>query len=197
MVEMELVSKGEEGYSLGEESRVLARGILGQASREERLRPVLEALAQETGESSAYYEIEGDRLHVRAKVEMPESFHYMPVGGENQQPLHGFRIAVLPHVSPKVRRALIARATLAQGDSTGKLEEFIEAARTEGVAYETAETATGFYRLAAPVFLRAGRDTVGSIGITFAKGRYRGARLAYLREAVVGAAQEASARLGD
>lgn len=89
------VVKTEEGaYGLGEASRVLARAVLGQSRREEKVRPLVRELARMTGESAAYYEAVPGGIILLVKEEMADSFHYIDTGRVNRQEEHGFRMAL-------------------------------------------------------------------------------------------------------
>ncbi len=192
LVDIGAVVKDDSGrYRLGPVTHELALAVLDQLPRESRLRPCLESLARDTGESVAYYEAVAGQLMVKAKIEVPESFHYMSVGGINRQFAHGFRTVALAFLDGAEKRLLAEQVDDPAAESA-ELQATLASVREKRIYHEIAETAPGFQRLAAPVFHGRQGRLAGVIGITFAKGRYRRQQLTQLRSAVSNAALAAT-----
>lgn len=144
LIARKMVEKTDNGrYQLGEGARILARLILGQISREDRVKPLLDILSEQTGESAAYYERTTGGIRLLAKKEAPQSFHYISVGEENFQNRHAFLLAM-------------------NADSQNVIHETWETA----AGFD--RLAVGF----SIPDIRGGRER-GALGITFARGRYK------------------------
>ncbi|MCX7935912.1 MAG: helix-turn-helix domain-containing protein, partial [Planctomycetota bacterium] len=82
-------------YTLGQNFLALARTAIGNRSPAEIVSPILERLAQETGESAAWFELNGDQPFLAAKSEVADGFHYIAVGQRMPRVLpHGFGMVI-------------------------------------------------------------------------------------------------------
>lgn len=77
-----MVSKDERtgAYRLHDDFIRFALEIVTMIPPHERLKPLIAALAQSTGESAAWFECIPAGAILRAKTEMPDRFHYVDVG---------------------------------------------------------------------------------------------------------------------
>lgn len=162
----ELLRKDTAGYRMGPRLERTARRLAGNLDPATLLEPVLVDLAQATSESAAFYTWQGGVVTLRAKREVPESVHYMPVGqqvGELTQ--HGFAQVIVAALLEHERRACWRRCPIRQRP----LAEFLARTaviRRDGVVIERGEHRPGVQRIAAVV--RAGRDgaILGSLGVS-------------------------------
>ena len=95
------------GYRLAERSKRLGRYITDNLSLVERVDPILLRLARHTGESAAFFEFQDTAVMLLAKVEMPERFHYSPVGSTNVHfDRHGFSKLLFAHLAKKDQKRI-------------------------------------------------------------------------------------------
>jgi DNA-binding IclR family transcriptional regulator len=161
------VVKGSAGYGLAPRAVRLARRVAGGQSPAEAVEPLLADLAAGTGDSAACYGWREGRVTLLAKREVPESFHYMAVGGEVPElTRHGFAQALVGQLALAGQRDCWRRCPR-RGERP--LSDFLArcaAIARAGVAIERGEHRAGVSRVAAAV--RAGRSgpLVASIGIS-------------------------------
>jgi DNA-binding IclR family transcriptional regulator len=161
-----LVTKREDGYRVGPRLERTARRLVGGLDPAALVEPVLAELAQATGDSAAFYGWHDAGLTLRATCEVPESFHYMPVGqAVPELTQHGFAQAVVAQLPEHERRSCWRRSPV----RSRPLAEFIARTaviRRDGYVVERGEHRPGVTRVAAAV--RQGRDgaVAGSIGVS-------------------------------
>lgn len=120
--------------------------------------PVVEDLAEGTGESAAFVEWGGDGIVFRAKAERPESYHYLGVGERNRGVLeHPFALLCLAHCDEAAVRRYASAARKAGMDLGTLLPQIREAGVHTGM--------NKGWRIAAPVIAHGGAF-LGAIGIT-------------------------------
>ena len=172
-----LVGRGGGRYALGVRLLGWAEGAVGQ-DLVEAARPVLAALAEETGESTQLYVREGDHRVCVASVERAGGGlrDTVPVG------------AVLP-----LDRGSGGKVLLAWAEDGGRFPRIeaaeLEETRSRGWAQSVAEREAGVASVSAPIFGSGGglRAAVCASGPTSRLGEHPGRRLA---EPVVVAARE-------
>ncbi len=159
LLEEELISQnGTQKYVCGTRFVTLARRALGVESRAEIVKPVLRELAEDTGESAAYFEQINDRHVLVAKHEMPNSFHYQSSGFVfPDQPTDPVRWACEGDAAdfPELLRQKVgSQAVVAVHDHCAAMEKFIR---------------FDVIRIVAPVRSCGGNAVKGSLGITAIK----------------------------
>jgi DNA-binding IclR family transcriptional regulator len=161
-----LVSKREDGYRVGPRLERTARRLVGGLDPATLVEPVLGQLAETTGDSAAFYGWQDGGMTLRAKHEVPESFHYMPIGQPVPElTLHGFAQALVAALPEHERRACWRRCPARQRG----LAEFIARTaviRRDGFVIERGEHKSGVTRVAAAVRAGADGDVLGSLGVS-------------------------------
>jgi DNA-binding IclR family transcriptional regulator len=114
-----LVRKREHtgAYVLAPRSIAFAQSLLRARPREALVQPVLQALASQTGESTAYFELDGDGVVLLAKVDMPDSWSFVPVHGRNTMLTHLANVCILAHEKPDVAAAALASRGVAGAEA--------------------------------------------------------------------------------
>lgn len=113
---LDWVRKGEDGlYRTGPVLEETAAALAGSLPFAERIRPVVERLAERSGHSATYVEYDRGALVHRAKKEMEDSMHYAELGSRN----------------PRVLYNTMGRLCLAW-QSPGEIERIFSLAREEG-----------------------------------------------------------------
>jgi len=188
-------------YRLGPRLAVLGRSYERHFDLVQLARPVLRALAEETGESASLYVIDGTERLVLAREETPREVRYTVTEGQ-RFPLHaGASGKVLLAFGPAaLRREVLGREALpalAPGTvvDADRLGEELEQIRKAGVALSRAERSADAASAAAPVFGQRG-ELVGAVSIAGPVSRLRVARNAPAVARVAAAARELSALLG-
>jgi DNA-binding IclR family transcriptional regulator len=120
-------------YRVGAACVDFARAVLGERPRGEVLQPVLEALARETGESIAYFELDDEGAVLLAKVDMPDSWHFIPVYARNVRPDHAAATTILAHAGESAVAEYFAARGITSRAERSRVRERIEAARRPGV----------------------------------------------------------------
>lgn len=184
-------------YRLGAAMLELSRMALGSHPRSEVLRPVVESLALETGQSAAFYELDDTGLRIAVKDERPNSCHYMDTGQYNRQTTrHGFWRAVLAFADTSALERCLALPGEPEPLAGPRLRQILEQTRSASVCTERGESWKGWVRYAAPVFAGGADGAVGAMGISVASGLARGQAERQFVALVLGSAQRASALLG-
>ncbi len=185
LCEENLIAKGagEKNYRIGERSRMLGEKLCGKVSRAELLRPVVRALAEQTGYSAAYFELVDDTNTLIVKYEIPEAFHYMPEGNFNLNfTSHGCAKVLIAYQGSETRKRILGN----QVESSFKeLEQIIE----KGVIINEKDDLEYISRIAAPVFID--EEFTGAIGVTLI-GKQDKTQLNKTASAVKQAANDAS-----
>ena len=183
-----LVRKDETSglYHLWDGFLSLAREATASASLplRERLRPLVENLARETGESAVFFEPDGDGIILGAKVELPERFHYIePFQRISSLPDHGAGQVLLAWSTDERRKTLLA----ANAPSPTPAKEYrnrlsqIRSGLTHAPDWGDGNRNT---RILAPVFSGESGALVGIIGVSFWKQGYPKERIERIEAAV-------------
>lgn len=195
--EEELVVKNERAYVLGPRAARLGALLGENPPVAERVRPCVERLAHETGESAAFFEFTGAGMQLTAKTESAEVFHYMPLLGINTNfGHHGFAKVALAYQDQATRDRLLADLKRPLPMPRAELDAELAAILREEFILNRCDDRPGVVRLAAPVFQGAERSLAGVIGLSRYDVAGGGRSDAELSQAVRRVAQQASARLG-
>lgn len=162
LISEEWLRKSDEGrYRPGPRLIDTAFGAVGGRNRAALVQPIVERLAQETGQSAAYVELTEAGLLFRAKREMPESFHYINLGSVNAAVTnHGFGLVALAYAPDSLREKFIPAEDATPEAAT--LRQALEAVRQAGFgSYQDKGL-----RLAVPVRAETHGELLGVIGIT-------------------------------
>jgi DNA-binding IclR family transcriptional regulator len=189
LTDLQYLSKREDGYRLGSRAVLLSEEIAA-ASRNDsiRLQPVIDALAEKTRESAAFFELDGkDRMIILCKREMPDSYHYMQLftgwGPPLEQDCFGLVCLIDAGGSDPADKRLTVKNVRAELDRYGAcaMERHLKG---------------HIIRVCAPVRRGAAGEIVGSIGITLPAGQGVTNNLDARREDVAASAELASRILG-
>ncbi len=154
-------------YRKGSALLEFAHAALGSLPKARLVQPMLDALADETGQSAALFELNVDAIVMVAKAERAHSCHYIDVGARNSDlARHGFARAVLAHVDTSRAVALIESAVPKPAKPHEKLLAVLEQIRAHGVCVERSESKPNWMRIAAPVHGVHPDGTPDAIGIT-------------------------------
>jgi DNA-binding IclR family transcriptional regulator len=175
---------GQEPWRPGSAFRAAAWRLAPSADLAGLIQPVVDALAESSGESSAFVEWGGDGIVFRAKRERPESYHYLDVGARNRSVVqHPFALVCLAHTSSAAWRRFAASARKHGLD----LEATMTRIQTEGVycGRDKGE------RVCAPVIAHDGAF-IGAIGLTHIGSELEPRQLERFRKMVQDAAKRAA-----
>lgn len=168
--------------------------LVSTVTGEEHLGPVVRELAEATGQSAAFAKWHGTGFRFHAKHEMPDSFHYVPLGELNPHNLYNpFAIVCLAFLPTATVRQIASEPQPIRslfGDLE-HLESTLSRIREEGV-YICRDTVM---RVVAPVFFRAGDVFAGVIGISTFSDPLDTENGERLKSIVIEAAKRASADL--
>ncbi|MBN1674546.1 MAG: helix-turn-helix domain-containing protein [Kiritimatiellae bacterium] len=195
LLEEGLIEKrpGSGCYAVGPTVFGLARAVLGLVSAADVVQPVLDRLAEATGQSSAYFERSGGAMVLVAKREHPESWHYMPVGGTHpKMTRNGFGQLLLAYMEPRALSLFLARTSEPLPLGREAFAARLARIRGQGLFVEKADAAPSLWRIVAPVLLADGQTPAGAVGITFVKGSLSKPGMDAARRAVRSAAAEAT-----
>lgn len=187
-----LAPAGPRGrYVPGPALRTFALTVIQGCSHAELLAPVVAQLAEATGESAAYYELDSDRLRLLAKTDMPRSWHHVPTGSRTgRMHLHAFSVVLLALCAEaEVRRILTGEGIL----SPPAIDAFIAAlpaTRRGGLYLGPEEADKPISRAVAPVLVD--EQAIGAIGVTLVGRESAAARRTDLSAAVQQAAAQAN-----
>ncbi|MEK7413322.1 MAG: hypothetical protein AAB263_08390, partial [Planctomycetota bacterium] len=87
----------------------LARRLLGRQQVNADLQAAVDALAQETGTSAAYFANEADRIVLLAKREVDGGFHYVDINADRPVLLTAFGLIIVSALPDAERAAILAR----------------------------------------------------------------------------------------
>jgi len=179
-------------YVLGEGSLGFARRALGCVSRADLLQPLIDELAEQTCESAAYYELDGDALVLLVKTEKPNSFHYIPVQARTGRlDKHYFSVVILAHGPDRLLRDTLRVAGVDSGNTRKAFDRLVARARRTGCLTGPEDADQPISRAVSPVHGAAG-GVVGSIGVTMIGTRLPKSRLAELAAQVQTCARRAT-----
>jgi len=179
-----LMEKDKQGerYIIGGAFLSLARKSLGIQSLAEMVTPDVNRLASATGESAAFFGLEGKGMCLVAKKEIEESFHYCAVGTYWEPlPNDPFGWACLAHTG----------SAAAKGEVDKKQLDRI---RQEGCLAAFRDMRFRVLRVVAPVLAPSSKQPIGTIGITVINRPGLGKIRSSLKRKVKDAAQRLSAR---
>jgi len=188
-------------YGLGAKAFHLAESYLGQMDLRRIVRPILERLSHETGETANLVILDGREAFYLDKVESPQSLRIFSRIGR-RAPLHctaAGKVLLAGRSWPEAQR-MLGRNPLEQFTprtivSEEVLRRQLETARTESVAVDREECEEGATCIAVPVRNARG-ETVAAMSISGPTLRMHPERIGELMPAVVRMGSEASERLG-
>jgi len=188
-------------YALGAKAFHLAESYLGQMDLRRVVRPVLERLSQESGETANLVILDGREALYLDKVESPQSLRIFSRIGR-RAPLHCTAVGkVLLAAEPweTVRRLLgrgpFERLTARTVTSAAQLRVEIAKVREQGVALDFEECEEGARCIAVPVRNARG-ETVAAVSVSGPALRMSAQRIRDLVPIVLRTGGEASAHLG-
>jgi len=145
----------------------LAHIVLGSMPKARLVQPMLDALADETGQSAAYFELGRDAIVMVAKAERPNSCHYIDVGERNTDlSRHGFARAILAHIEGTRATPLIENAPIPATMTLPELLSLLADIRAQGYCIERSESKPNWMRVTAPVHGMNQSGTPDAIGVT-------------------------------
>ncbi len=188
-------------YALGAKAFHVADSYLGQMDLRLAVRPTLERLSRETGETANLVILDGREALYLDKVESPQSLRiYSRIG--RRAPLHCTAVGkvLLASRSQDETDALLGREPLDVLTrftivSRPQLRRELEKVREQGYALDIEECEAGASCIAAPVRNAQG-ETVAGVGISGPHVRMGPQRIQELIPCVVRAAHQASEQLG-
>ncbi len=181
-------------YHFGDCFLDLARAVVSASSMpmRERVRPLVESLARETGESAVFFEPDGDGLILGAKAELPERFHYIePFQRVGRLPAHGAGQVLLAWSSDECREALLA-ANAPYAMPVKEYRRRLSLIRAGEVVAPDLGEGNHNIRVLAPVFADEGGPVIGIIGVSFWEQAYPRERMSAIENAVRQAASLAT-----
>jgi DNA-binding IclR family transcriptional regulator len=189
------------GYGLGHKTFQLAEAYIGQIDLRQAVRPILERLSQETGETANLVIRDGREALYLDKAESPRSLRIFSRIGR-RAPLHCTAVGkVLLASAPQAGvEALLGdppfeRLTRRTITSATQLRRELAGVRVQGFAVDREECEEGACCLAAPVRNVTG-ETVAAVGISGPAVRMTPRRIQELIPVIVRAGREMSERLG-
>ena len=203
-----LVSRGyarqspESGrYALGAKTFHIAESYLGQMDLRRLVRPVLERLSRETGETANLVILDGREALYLDKVESPRSLRIFSRIGR-RAPLYCTAVgkvllADLPmdKVNSLLGGGALDALTRATVTSRNQLRQELRKVQEQGFALDIEECEDGASCIAVPVRNSRG-ETVAAIGISGPSSRMHAQRIEELVPAVMRSGSEASEQLG-
>lgn len=194
-----MVSKDERtgAYCLHNDFIRFAHEIVTMIPPHERLKPLIAALAQSTGESAAWFECIPSGAVLMAKTEIPDRFHYVDVGYAIGNPLdHGVvqvLMAFLPESEVSDRLQRHGPPPITEQDYRRRLEEI----RHGRVTIDDMIRPHGYpvTRVARPVFCGAGGVLAGVLLVAIGAASLPMPDQERLTEAVTSAAARATEML--
>lgn len=188
-------------YGLGAKAFHLAESYLGQMDLRRIVRPVLERLSHETGETANLVILDGREAFYLDKVESPQSLRIFSRIGR-RAPLHctaAGKVLLAARPWAEVQRLLgtdpLERFTARTILRPDLLRREVDTVRAEGVAIDREECEEGATCIAAPVRHARG-DTVAAVSVSGPTLRMHAERIRELTPIVVQMGREASKRLG-
>ncbi len=188
-------------YALGAKAFHLAESYLGQLDLRRAVRPTLERLSHETGETANLVILEGREALYLDKVESPQSLRIFSRIGR-RAPLHctaAGKVLLASHSRQKVDALLgqgpleaLTRSTIT---SRNQLRRELEKISEQGFAVDIEECEAGASCIAAPVKNAQG-ETVAALGISGPSVRMNTQHIQELVPRVVREARYAADQLG-
>jgi DNA-binding IclR family transcriptional regulator len=188
-------------YALGAKAFHLAESYLGQLDLRRAVRPTLERLSHETGETANLVILEGGEALYLDKVESPQSLRIFSRIGR-RAPLHctaAGKVLLASHSRQKVDALLgqgpleaLTRSTIT---SRNQLRRELEKISEQGFAVDIEECEAGASCIAAPVKNAQG-ETVAALGISGPSVRMNAQHIQELVPRVVREARYAADQLG-
>lgn len=158
------IERPERLYRLTNRARHFGALLSGQRSRIQSIQAAVETLARATGQSAAFFRRDGNRMILETKAEVTDSFHYVPVGGDNPRLFSfAFGLADLAWSDEGEVRALAREA----GVPWTGLRKRLDAIRRAGGLTEEQERHPGLHRVVAPVHAGHAAPPEGALGISF------------------------------
>ncbi len=115
IIAVDLLRRDRDGrYTLGPGATALALDLLGSAFGTEVAMPAVTDLARQTGASAAFWRLEGRRLILLAKHEIPGGFHYLERFAHRIPESSVFGLALIAGL-PTPERARHLRSASAEG----------------------------------------------------------------------------------
>ncbi len=174
----------------------LAHLVLGSLPKARIVQPVLDSLADETGQSAAFFTFDNDAIVMVAKAERPNSCHFIDIGARNVDVArHGFARVILAYMDAAESRRLIELAPYRPEMGMRALRTHLTAIRSDGFCVERNESKPNWLRITASVFNARADGLPDAIGIT-AVDMPDDSRIDGMRDAVLSAARRASEELG-
>jgi IclR family acetate operon transcriptional repressor len=188
-------------YALGAKALHLAESYLGQMDLRRLVRPVLERLSQETGETVNLVILDRQEALYLDKVESPQSLRIFSRIG-HRAPVHCTAVGkvLLAYRSKAQVEALLGpgpleRLTRHTITSVVQMRRELEKVRDQGFALDREECEEGACCIAVPVKNAQG-DVEAALGISAPTTRLTLRRMEELIPTMLGRGQEASAQLG-
>ena len=175
--------------------------ILARLDLREQARAALVGLSRETNEIAQLGVLHGDRVLYVDVVRQPQSLiAYARVGTELDINLSAAGKILVANLAEPEIDALLARATFHANTERSitdpqALKAELRKIRQDGYAFDDQAYAIGVRCVAAPVFDYSG-EVVGAINVTGHISTMGDDRIRYLADRVMGAAREASRRMG-
>jgi len=166
---------GRGRYLLGDEFLRLAFAHHEARPEHERIRPMLQDLARQYGETAHYAVLDGDTVVYRAKIDPPHGAVRLTstVGGRNPAHCTAVGKLLLAYALPDddavrdwVRGRRLERRTARTLTTADALAAALRAVREQGYATDDQENEDGVNCLAVPVFLTSPSVPSGAVSIS-------------------------------
>jgi len=198
MLDEELLLKASDSrnYQTGSKAKRLASAIQGTLSNSEKIRPVVDELAETSGESALFSEFERDVIRLVVKSEVPDGFHYMDENKTNPNlSTHAFGITCLAFQSRQTFNRLYSEGKL-KGMSQEKYLKLFERIRHDNFFVNELDDKKNLTRITAPVFSGPEGKFAGAIGISLYSTGDETRRISILLKQVKDASARANSILG-
>ncbi len=188
-------------YALGARACHLAESYLGQMDLRRTVRPFLEKLSRETGETANLVILDGREVLYLDKVESPQSLRIFSRIGR-RAPLHCTAVGkvLLASRSRENMEALLGRGPLealtrSTLTSRAELRRELEKVRGQEFALDVEECEDGACCIAAPIRNSRG-ETVGAVSVSGPSVRMHSQRMQEMVPVVVRMGRDASEQMG-
>lgn len=188
-------------YALGAKALHLAESYLGQMDLRQMVRPVLERLSQETGETANLVILDRREALYLDKVESPQSLRIFSRIGR-RAPLHCTAVGKVllayrskAQVDVLLGRGPLERLTRHTITSIGQVRRDLEKVRDQGFALDREECEEGACCIAVPIKNAQG-DVEAALGISAPTTRLTPRRVEELIPLMLRTGREVSAQLG-
>ncbi|MFP4380165.1 MAG: IclR family transcriptional regulator [Candidatus Sumerlaeia bacterium] len=172
----------------------LARRLLLQMPRGQIIQPVVDALANETGDSAAYFDLDGDNMRLLAKNEQSHGYHYRELhycwGPLIRDPYGLACLAWMDDVEAHIDGGLQRdrQIDMSREAILAKTED----CRRRGWVAMVRAMRSRVLRMTTPVFMGSSEKPLGAIGITSLQAEPDADDMEAMVEAVLRAGREAS-----